>query len=92
MKDRAERGTRNVVAILPIKAHSERCPGKNFLDLGGRPLWRWIPRGSWASPTSHNSLSTRTIQSVSRANNDRGATLWYYSPGGRNISRGTMFT
>jgi CMP-N-acetylneuraminic acid synthetase len=25
-----------------IKASSERVPGKNFLDLGGKPLWRWL--------------------------------------------------
>lgn len=25
-----------------IKASSERVPGKNFLELGGKPLWRWL--------------------------------------------------
>ena len=25
-----------------IKEKSERLPGKNFLDLNGRPLWKWI--------------------------------------------------
>ncbi len=25
-----------------IKANSERVPGKNFLELGGKPLWRWL--------------------------------------------------
>lgn len=25
-----------------IKANSERVPQKNFRDLGGKPLWRWL--------------------------------------------------
>lgn len=31
-----------ITAFLILKAHSERVPGKNFRDLGGRPLYRWI--------------------------------------------------
>ena len=31
-----------MAAILPIKFHSERVPGKNFRDLCGRPLYQWI--------------------------------------------------
>ncbi len=31
-----------VVALLPVKQHSERVPGKNFRDLSGRPLIRWM--------------------------------------------------
>lgn len=38
--DRPHRPT--VVALLPIKAHSERVPGKNFRSFAGRPLFRWI--------------------------------------------------
>lgn len=33
---------RKVVALLPMKAHSERVPGKNFKSLAGKPLFRWI--------------------------------------------------
>jgi CMP-N-acetylneuraminic acid synthetase len=29
-------------AFLPIKHHSERVPGKNFLLLNGKPLFMWI--------------------------------------------------
>ena len=32
----------NTVALLPMKAHSERVPGKNFRTLGEKPLYRWI--------------------------------------------------
>lgn len=34
--------TRQLVALLPLKAHSERVPGKNFRPLAGKPLVRWI--------------------------------------------------
>ena len=30
------------VALLPMKAHSERVRGKNFRDFCGRPLFRWM--------------------------------------------------
>ncbi|TWU34518.1 acylneuraminate cytidylyltransferase family protein [Novipirellula artificiosorum] len=30
------------VALLPIKAHSERVSGKNFRDFAGKPLFQWI--------------------------------------------------
>jgi CMP-N-acetylneuraminic acid synthetase len=30
------------VAILPMKAHSERVSGKNFRELVNKPLFRWI--------------------------------------------------
>ncbi|MDG2238594.1 MAG: acylneuraminate cytidylyltransferase family protein [Longimicrobiales bacterium] len=31
-----------VVALVPMKAHSERVPGKNFRTFCGKPLFRWI--------------------------------------------------
>ena len=34
--------TKPIVALLPLKAHSERIPGKNFRPLAGKPLVRWI--------------------------------------------------
>lgn len=33
---------RRTVALLPMKANSERVRGKNFRDLGGKPLFRWM--------------------------------------------------
>ena len=30
------------VALLPMKANSERVPGKNFKKLNGRPLYEWV--------------------------------------------------
>ena len=31
-----------MIAYLIIKNHSERVPEKNFRELGGTPLFRWI--------------------------------------------------
>lgn len=31
-----------LVALLPLKAHSQRIPGKNFRTLCGKPLVRWM--------------------------------------------------
>ena len=33
---------RKIVALMPLKAHSERVPGKNFKPLDGRPLFQWV--------------------------------------------------
>ncbi len=32
----------NIVALLPMKAHSARVSEKNFRDFNGKPLFRWI--------------------------------------------------
>ena len=31
-----------IVALLPMKAHSQRVRGKNFREFCGKPLFRWI--------------------------------------------------
>ncbi len=31
-----------IVALLPMKANSERVKGKNFREFCGKPLFRWI--------------------------------------------------
>lgn len=33
---------KKVVALLPMKANSERVKGKNFREFCGKPLFRWI--------------------------------------------------
>ncbi|CBJ13615.1 cytidylyltransferase domain-containing protein [Legionella longbeachae] len=33
---------KKIVALLPMKANSERVKGKNFKELGGKPLFQWI--------------------------------------------------
>lgn len=30
------------IALLPMKANSQRVPGKNFKDFCGKPLFRWM--------------------------------------------------
>jgi len=34
--------TNKIVALLPMKANSERVKGKNFRELAGKPLFKWI--------------------------------------------------
>ena len=31
-----------IVAMLPMKAHSERVRGKNFRNFNGKPLFQWV--------------------------------------------------
>ncbi len=31
-----------IIALLPMKANSERVRGKNFRDFNGKPLFKWI--------------------------------------------------
>jgi CMP-N-acetylneuraminic acid synthetase len=33
---------RKLIALLPMKAHSERVKSKNFRNFAGKPLYRWI--------------------------------------------------
>jgi CMP-N-acetylneuraminic acid synthetase len=43
MTDRTRAGGADrIVALLPLKAHSERLAGKNFRDFLGKPLFRWM--------------------------------------------------
>lgn len=39
-----------VVALVPMKFHSERVSGKNFRDFCGKPLFRWILDTVLATP------------------------------------------
>ncbi|MDC0081849.1 acylneuraminate cytidylyltransferase family protein [Emcibacteraceae bacterium] len=34
--------SKKIIALLPMKANSERVKGKNFKYLAGKPLFRWI--------------------------------------------------
>ena len=34
--------TDKTVALLPLKAHSERVPRKNFRSIAGKPLVKWV--------------------------------------------------
>ena len=37
-----ESGSNRCVALLPMKANSQRVKGKNFKTINGKPLFRWI--------------------------------------------------
>jgi CMP-N-acetylneuraminic acid synthetase len=43
-------GSNRCVALLPMKANSQRVKGKNFRDLHGRPLFAWILESLLAVP------------------------------------------
>lgn len=32
----------SVIALVPMKGHSERVPGKNLRHIAGRPLFQWV--------------------------------------------------
>ncbi len=57
-----------VVALLPIKQHSERIPNKNFRDFCGKPLYQWILEtllGCKSISSIHvNTDSTHLINSI----------------------------
>lgn len=53
----------DVVALLPMKGHSERVPGKNLRLLAGRPLYHWILDTLLSVPT----ISTVVVDTDSEA-------------------------
>ncbi|MDP3983834.1 MAG: acylneuraminate cytidylyltransferase family protein [Acidimicrobiia bacterium] len=40
-----------VVALLPMKGHSERVPGKNLRSIAGKPLYHWVTEALLAAKT-----------------------------------------
>jgi CMP-N-acetylneuraminic acid synthetase len=53
----AERKT--VVALVPMRHHSERVPGKNYRELAGKPLYAYILETLMACPdVSHIAVDT----------------------------------
>lgn len=42
-----------VAAIVPMRHHSERVPGKNYRPCAGRPLYHWIVETLLACPAIH---------------------------------------
>ena len=40
----------NIVALVPMRHHSERVPGKNYRDFAGKPLYHYIVRSLLDSP------------------------------------------
>lgn len=40
----------SIVALLPMKANSERVRGKNFRPIAGKPLYRWVLDALLAEP------------------------------------------
>lgn len=43
-------GSKRLTALLPMKAHSARVTSKNFRNIAGKPLFRWILDALAATP------------------------------------------
>lgn len=46
----SEAGSAAIVALVPMRHRSERVPGKNYRDVGGRPLYTYILETLLACP------------------------------------------
>lgn len=53
-----------IVALLPMKANSERVKGKNFKLLNGKPLFRWILDSLLALPEISQVVINTDAQSI----------------------------
>jgi len=42
--------TYNIVALVPMRHHSQRVPGKNYRPLGGKPLYQHVIETLLACP------------------------------------------
>jgi len=62
---------RNVIAIIPAKEHSRRCPGKNFRDFCGLPLYLWSVRQA-----KNNPLIDTVVVSTDRDRDDIDEETW----------------
>ena len=40
----------SIAALVPMRHHSERVPGKNYRDFAGKPLYAWIVEALLAVP------------------------------------------
>lgn len=58
----------NLVALLPMKAHSERVDGKNFKLLNGKPLFQWILDSLLAIPEISQVVINTDARSILREN------------------------
>ena len=63
------------IALLPMKAHSERVSGKNFKTMAGKPLFRWILDSLLAVESIDqiviNTDAISTLSEMGLATNDR---------------------
>lgn len=66
-----------VVALLPMKANSERVKGKNFRRLCGKPLFRWILDTLLALPEVAQVIINTDAKSVLHANGLRNGERIY---------------
>ena len=68
----------SVTALMPMKAHSERVPGKNIRPLCGRPAFHWMMESLSKSPyVTEIVVNTDSAEIARSAEQHFGATiLW----------------
>jgi N-acylneuraminate cytidylyltransferase len=65
-----------VVALVPMKGHSERVPNKNLLPIAGRPLCDWVIRTLKACPeVSEIVVNTDSDAIAAHVREEHGATV-----------------
>ncbi|MSX99706.1 MAG: acylneuraminate cytidylyltransferase family protein, partial [Actinobacteria bacterium] len=52
----------NVLGLIPARGGSKSIPGKNLVDLGGRPLIAWTIESALNSSLSKVIVSTDSIE------------------------------
>ena len=58
----------STVALLPMKANSERVKGKNFKDFCGKPLFRWVLDNLLAEPRIDKIIINTDAREILKAN------------------------
>ena len=67
---------KKVVALLPIKANSERVKGKNFRMFSGKPLFKWILdtllsiKDIWVVPMAYGPVGLGSSHAGNNIGND----------------------
>ena len=62
-----------LVALVPMKAHSERVPNKNIREFNGKPLFHWILAALEATDVVDNIVVDTDSRHIAREARDRFA-------------------
>ena len=65
--------SKRIVALLPMKANSERVKGKNFRDFNGKPLYAWILESLLSVKTINQIVINTDARSILRENGLTGS-------------------
>ena len=79
MSDHALRPDRDLTVLVPARAGSKRCPGKNTKLLGGKPLLQWTIDAAKAAHVAQIIVSTDDAVALSIAA-DAGCVIHHRKP------------